>query len=106
MRTVPRQSGCCCRSVCLRAGLHCADEDSSDSCALCRCGYQQVRNSWGSDWGEKGYIRLRRTATDECGMDPVPQDGTGCAGDGPQYVCGECGVLFDVSYPIGAKLTH
>jgi hypothetical protein len=31
--------------------------------------------------------------------------GTGCVDDGKdvQHVCGQCGVLFDVCYPIGAS---
>jgi len=63
--------------------------------------YWLVRNSWAPSWGEDGYIRLRRTATLRCGMDLNPQDGTGCNG-GPKQVkvCGTCGILFDVSYPI------
>jgi len=36
--------------------------------------YWKVKNSWGSGWGENGYIRLCRTKkTDECG---VSDDGT------------------------------
>ena len=34
-----------------------------------------------------------------------PGDGTGCeAGPGweEQHVCGQCGLLFDASYPLGA----
>merc|ERR1712212_177234 len=35
----------------------------------------------------------------------LPMDGTACVG-GPgndeQHVCGQCGVLFDVSWPLGA----
>ena len=56
-------------------------------------------------WGEDGYIRLRRDAEAQCGTDSSPMDGTACA-DGPgsdeQHVCGQCGVLFDTSYPLGA----
>merc|ERR1712212_891513 len=34
-----------------------------------------VRNSWGTGWGEDGYIRLARG--NECGTDTKPLDGTG-----------------------------
>merc|ERR1712080_736725 len=55
--------------------------------------------------GITGYIRLARDAEAQCGTDSTPMDGTACVG-GPgndeQHVCGQCGVLFDVSYPLGA----
>jgi len=35
--------------------------------------YWKVKNSWGTGWGESGYIRLCRSKTDECG---VSDDGT------------------------------
>jgi len=66
-----------------------------------------VRNSWGAGWGEDGYIRLKRDATAQCGVNSTPMDGTACQG-GPgndqQTVCGMCGMLLDVSYPLGAHL--
>jgi C1A family cysteine protease len=40
--------------------------------------YWIVKNSWGSDWGESGYIRLLRSSA-----------------SGP----GECGIQMDASYP-------
>jgi len=64
-----------------------------------------VRNSWGTGWGEGGFIRLQRQGEAQCGTDSTPMDGTACVG-GPgndeQHVCGQCGVLFDTSYPLGA----
>lgn len=67
--------------------------------------YWLVRNSWDVTWGEAGYIRLKRSSSPSCGVDPTPLDGTGCSG-GPaaQKVCGTCGMLFDVSYPLGAGI--
>merc|ERR1711935_23820 len=68
--------------------------------------YWLVRNSWGPGWGEEGYIRLQRQSQAECGTDSSPLSGTGCMG-GPdsdeQHVCGQCGILFDTSYPLGAQ---
>jgi C1A family cysteine protease len=42
--------------------------------------YWKVKNSWGSSWGEQGYIRLGR------GSKFAPH--------------GECGILMDPSYPV------
>eukprot|EP00296_Roombia_truncata_P007933 JP446392.1.p2 GENE.JP446392.1~~JP446392.1.p2 ORF type:complete len:367 (-),score=183.63 JP446392.1:44-1144(-) len=63
--------------------------------------YWIVRNSWGSKWGEGGFIRLKRSAKPECGQDITPAHGSACEG-GPSEVtvCGTCGILYDNSYPI------
>jgi len=63
--------------------------------------YWLVRNSWSPSWGENGYIRLPRSSQTECGTDNNPTDGVGCTG-GPSKVtvCGACGLLYDVSYPL------
>jgi len=63
--------------------------------------YWLVRNSWTPKWGEYGYIRLARSSNPPCGVDITPQDGIGCNG-GPSKVpvCGTCGVLYDVSFPV------
>ncbi|CAJ1329640.1 unnamed protein product [Effrenium voratum] len=43
--------------------------------------YWKVKNSWGANWGENGYIRMKRG---------VPKDG-------------ECGIKDDPSYPVVKK---
>merc|ERR1712087_165109 len=40
--------------------------------------YWLVRNSWGSYWGEKGYIRIKRENEPNCGYDTTPLDGLAC----------------------------
>lgn len=41
--------------------------------------YWIVQNSWGSSWGEKGYMRMARAIEDEGGL---------------------CGIAMEASYPI------
>lgn len=71
--------------------------------------YWLVRNSWGEDWGEKGYIRLLRYDSEPCGIDETPLEGTACKNGSeppkPMVACGECGILFDSSFPLGAYVT-
>jgi len=53
--------------------------------------YWLVRNSWGSSWGEKGYIRIKRFGD---GKEP-------CGHAEGTTICGLCGILFANSYPTG-----
>jgi len=65
--------------------------------------YWLIQNSWGTGFGEEGYIRLRRYDEEPCSLDTDPQQNSGCEGGPPVVtVCGECGVLSDSSYPTGA----
>lgn len=52
-----------------------------------------VRNCWGSTWGERGYIRLRRYP-----------GGERCSMDLGQRACGECGVLAEAAWAEGGFL--
>lgn len=65
----------------------------------------QVRNSWGGRWGDKGYIKVLRKKTEQCGTDFTPEHGSACEGDtDPVTVCGVCGILSESVYPTGIRL--
>jgi len=64
--------------------------------------YWTLQNSWGSNWGEHGYIRMLRTDDEQkyCGINTEPHMGTGCKGGPPNVtVCGMCGILYDSVVP-------
>jgi len=67
--------------------------------------YYLVRNSWGADWGERGYIKIERRSDDStnCEVNTSPASGTECKPyPKTQTVCGLCGILSDSSYPTDA----
>lgn len=67
--------------------------------------YWLVRNSWGS-WGEQGYIRISRDSDAKTFVDDSPREGVACKPyPKTQIVGGECGILFDASYPTGFSST-
>ncbi|CUG91360.1 cysteine peptidase, putative [Bodo saltans] len=64
--------------------------------------YWLVRNSWSASFGEEGFIRLIRD--NECGtnVDWITGGG-GCIGENNTvWACGQCGILYDVVYPLVA----
>jgi len=66
-------------------------------------GFWHILNSWGSDWGEGGFIRIEMSSNEQhyCGMDTQPQEGSACEGEtAPIRVCGTCGILSDSTLAI------
>jgi len=64
--------------------------------------YWLLRNSWGKEWGDKGFIKMERHENDGdyCGVDKDPKAGVFCD-DAPASttVCGMCGVASDSVQP-------
>ena len=61
-----------------------------------------VRNSWSEDWGDKGYIKLKREKSLECGCYMMPETPE----DDCFTICGMCGIVWWNVFPIGADLVH
>eukprot|EP00931_Biecheleriopsis_adriatica_P025261 TRINITY_DN15558_c0_g1_i1.p1 TRINITY_DN15558_c0_g1~~TRINITY_DN15558_c0_g1_i1.p1 ORF type:complete len:470 (+),score=73.52 TRINITY_DN15558_c0_g1_i1:53-1462(+) len=55
--------------------------------------YWLIQNSWDTDWGEKGLMRIRRHRREPC-----------MAEHGGEDACGTCGLLSDALYPTGVFL--
>jgi cathepsin L len=66
--------------------------------------YWIVRNSWSPAWGEKGYIRIKRTDDDDNVCDTTMNAGR-CSDDPWRtQACGTCGIMYSPSYPTNAQL--
>uniref|UniRef100_A0A7S1RKL3 SMB domain-containing protein n=1 Tax=Alexandrium catenella TaxID=2925 RepID=A0A7S1RKL3_ALECA len=57
--------------------------------------YWLVQNGWGADWGEGGFIRIKRRDRPVCGHDSKEKGAIDC---------GQCGILTDPVYPTGVHL--
>lgn len=66
--------------------------------------YWKIKNSWGTGWGENGYIRLQKDPS-FCTFDSKPSDGLGCANTTKKVkVCGACAIQYAPSFPVGVTL--
>lgn len=87
----------------------CKSRDCSIDHAVVAVGYAKdywlIRNSWGANWGEDGYIRLTRKNDAVTYIDTNPADGYACKPFPKEIpVKGESGVLSDSCYPTDVRL--
>ena len=67
--------------------------------------YWLIRNSWSTSFGELGYIRLLREKSPMCATDSTPGSGWDCAPYPKRVsVCGQCGVAYQPTYPVGVTV--